>query len=829
MSTPQAELRHRLLDYYADLGRLDSYALESTAVRAESVSMRDVLAHAATGGQLSYQQLAEQLLAGPAAAAKLSLDPEFGARLASVVALQNLEDSDTRTAVALLERTLPGLEAAGISSQRFHRLLAELHFDQRNFSALNAYLAENPGVRTYFHGYLPVDAQNPAVRKGRTSAAERNKWLAGFNRQFTDRGLIPVQLQEGPGDPFNRLTTPPVHGPAAPGPKVTVIMTSFQPVKEDILLSARSILAQTWQNLELLVVDDASPEEYSAVLAEVEALDARVRVIRLQTNGGTYTARNVGIAEAGGEFITGQDADDWSHPQRIETQVNHLIRDPCCPGNQVYTVNMTADLVRVRRGYHPFIPSAPTLMVRTHIMRELGGYLPARKAADNEMRGRVAAYAGAPVQLLRDPLIFMRILPDSLSRADFRPGWQHPARRAFWSAYRTWHRTATPQQLTQDASRPFPIHVPHRFTTPPQQPYRTDVVFAADWCEYGPLQVSMLEEISVLRAAGLQVGVMHVETAQHSSLRVRQYCAPVQQLISAGGVTPVLPDEDFHEIRLLIIRAPEALQFIASHRAAFTPGQLCVVAERAAGSDPVTYIPEDCAQHAQTAFGSRPLWLAASDAVRQSLQSLLPEHDVAPDLYQPPFEPKQYRVRRNRLRNTRPVIGRWAGSLPEHWPAELGDVVRLWPTDGSADIRLLGDPKAASRLLGAQRLPAAWLSFQPGEIPPATYYRSLDFYIHYTGAPATAPERGVLEALAAGCVVILPPDQEPLYGAAAVYREPAEVPAAVQAYTDQPEKYLDQSRRAASFSAGHSPEQFTQGIARLLDAGTAQGADRKTS
>lgn len=829
MSTPQAELRRRLLDYYADLGRLDSYALESTAVRAESVSMRDVLAHAATGGRFDYPQLAQHLLERHQPAEKLILDPEFGARLASVVALQNTEGTDTAVAVALLEKTLPVLEEAGITSQRFHRLLAELYFDQRDFKALTAYLAENPGVRTYFHGYLPVDAQNPAVRQDRAGSAERKKWLAGFNRQFTDRGLIPVELEAGPGDPFNRLTTPPVHGPRAPGPKVTVIMTSFKPVREDILLSARSILAQTWQNLELLVVDDASPEEYRAVLDEIEALDERVQVIRLQTNGGTYAARNVGIAAAGGEFVTGQDADDWSHPQRIETQVNHLLRTPRCPGNQVYTVNMTADLVRVRRGYHPFIPSAPTLMVRTRIMRELGGYLSARKAADNEMRGRVASYAGAPVAQLRDPLIFMRILPDSLSRADFRPGWQHPARRAFWSAYRTWHATATRKQLQHNAAQPFPIHVPHRFTTPPQQPYRTDVVFAADWCEYGPLQVSMLEEISALRAAGLRVGVMHIETAQHLSLRVRRYCAPVQQLISDGDVASVLADEDFHQVRLLLIRAPEPLQFIAEQRAAFTPDQLCVVAERPAGEDPVTYLPEDCAQHAQRAFGRRPVWIAASETVRQSLQRFLPENDVADSLYRPPFDPDPYRVRRNRLRNTRPVIGRWAGSLPEHWPADPGVVVRLWPTDGHADIRLLGDPEAASQALGTPRLPAAWLSFQPGEIAPVTYYRSLDFYIHRTSSPATAPERGVLEALAAGCVVILPPEQEPIYGDAALYREPAKVPETVRAYTDQPEKYFDQSRRAASFSAGQTPDRFTREILRLLDAAAAQGRDRKTS
>lgn len=828
MTDQQSLLRSRLLDYYASISQLDGYALESTAVRAESIGMRDILAYLATKGRYQYRQLAADLMNGSLKEGTV-LDAEFGARLGSVVALQDLEVTDTAVAIALLEKTLSGLEEAGVLSQRFHRLLAELYFDQRDFDALSEFLAQNRGARKYFHGYLPVDAQNPAVREGRISAAEKEKWLEGFNRQFTERGLIPVDLADGPGDPFNRLITAPAEDPVTDGPKVTVIMTSFKPVREDILLSARSILAQSWQNLELLVIDDASPEDYGPVLDEVQQLDERVRVIRLQVNGGTYAARNVGITEATGEFITGQDADDWSHPQRIEHQAQQLIADPGCPGNQVYTVNMSADLVRVRRGYHPFIPSAPTLMVRTRIMRELGGYLPARKAADNEMRGRVAAYAGVEVEQLREPLIFMRILPDSLSRADFRPGWQHPARRAFWSAYRSWHSTATAEQLALDAAQSFPIHVPHRFTTPPQEPYRSDVVFAADWCEYGPLQVRMLEEISALRAAGMTVGVMHVETAQHCSLRVRRYCAPVQALISAGEVTPIIADEDFHEVRLLIVRTPEALQFISEKPASFAPDQVCVVAERAAGEEPVSYLPQDCAAHAQTVFGRRPLWVAGSELLRQNLQQFLPEEEVAPGLYLPPFAPESYWVRRNRLRNIRPVIGRWAGRLPEDWPAERDDVEGLWPTDSSADVRFFGDADGLGGLFDDGRLPAAWLSFQPGEIPAATYYRSLDFYIWYTGSSPALADQGVLAALASGCVVVLPPDQQPIYGQAALYREPEDVPDTVRAYTDQPEKYFEQSRRAAAFSVGRSSEQFVDAITALIDAENAPAGDRKTS
>ncbi|WP_258934918.1 glycosyltransferase [Nesterenkonia pannonica] len=262
-----------------------------------------------------------------------------------------MQPDDLAFATRALELVTPELVRLG-EARRYNKLLADLYFEQQRFSDLESLANSRGDIKTHFFSYLPTDARSPFVRDDLGPGAYDN-WLERFNRQFTRNDLLPVRLEAGEQVPFNRLTAPPVQGPQPEGPLVTVIMTSFKPPREDILQSARSILAQSWRNLELLIVDDASPEEYGPVLDELEALDPRLQVLRLDTNGGTYVARNVGIARARGEFVTGQDADDWSHPQRLETQVNHLLRNPRRPGNQVYTVNMTEDLVRVRRGYTP--------------------------------------------------------------------------------------------------------------------------------------------------------------------------------------------------------------------------------------------------------------------------------------------------------------------------------------------------------------------------------------------------------------------------------------------------------------------------------------------
>lgn len=823
----QSLLRSRLMQLYVENAGPHGIALDRTALRSESVQMRELLAYAASHGTLTYPELSRGVLQGDVAV--YSLDPEALGRLAHVVALQNVEPEDTAFATKALELALPALGAAP-ESKRFAKLLADLYFEQQRYDDVEHLAQRRRSVRGHFYSYLPVDSANPFVRKDLDQAAEE-RWLRRFNWQFTRHDLKPVHLRTGDEVPFNRLATLPDEEPVSDeptpdGPLVTVIMTSFTPQRADVLQAARSILEQTWTNLELLIIDDASPAEYTPVLEELEQLDERLRVIRLETNGGTYVARNVGIDQARGQFVTGQDSDDWSHPQRVETQVTDLLENPHRPGNQVYTVNMTEDLARVRRGYGPFIPSAPTLMVPTAIMRELGGYVPARKAADNEMRDRVAAYARSPIYAIPEPLIFMRILPDSLSRSDFKPGWQHPGRRAFWSSYRTWHATASAGQLRRAADRPAPIYVPPRFTTAPGDSVDTvdlDLVFAADWCEDGESQVSAIDEIRQLLDAGYRVGVLHMENAIHLSRYARTYTQPIQQMISAGQVTHVMADETHYRVNLMLVRSPELLQFMPRGRVGFPVRTVAVVGEKSPWQQHgfvVRYLPADCSAHAQEFFGTRPRWVPKTSEIREQLRPLVAAEELHDKDYAIPFAAEEWDAPRRRPSRRTPVIGRWAGDTAWQWPATRTLIQTVWPTDGSADVRFYGSPTTVLTLTERTSLPPQWLCFRVGEIDRRTFYRSLDFYVHHRQRRSAADvELPVLEALAAGCVALLPPWMEPAYGAAAVYAEPHDVAATLAGYTQDPEAFMRQSRRGVEFARA----QHSSGYLDLIDALVAEG------
>ena len=87
-----------------------------------------------------------------------------------------------------------------------------------------------------------------------------------------------------------------------------------------------SIINQTYQNLEIILVDDGSPDNCGAICDEYAAKDSRVRVIHKE-NGGVSSARNAGIEAATGSYIGFVDSDDWIEPDMYENLLESLQRE----------------------------------------------------------------------------------------------------------------------------------------------------------------------------------------------------------------------------------------------------------------------------------------------------------------------------------------------------------------------------------------------------------------------------------------------------------------------------------------------------------------------
>lgn len=90
--------------------------------------------------------------------------------------------------------------------------------------------------------------------------------------------------------------------------------------------SVGSVLAQTYRNLEVLVVDDCSTDDIQGAVAALG--DARVRLVRRDRNGGAAAARNSGVSAANGRWIAFHDSDDFCTADRIELCVRKLMSLP---------------------------------------------------------------------------------------------------------------------------------------------------------------------------------------------------------------------------------------------------------------------------------------------------------------------------------------------------------------------------------------------------------------------------------------------------------------------------------------------------------------------
>ena len=84
-----------------------------------------------------------------------------------------------------------------------------------------------------------------------------------------------------------------------------------------------SVLKQTYQNIEILLIDDGSPDNSGKICDEYAKKDSRVRVIHKE-NGGVSSARNVGLEQAKGEYLTFVDSDDFVDECYVEKMYDNL-------------------------------------------------------------------------------------------------------------------------------------------------------------------------------------------------------------------------------------------------------------------------------------------------------------------------------------------------------------------------------------------------------------------------------------------------------------------------------------------------------------------------
>lgn len=181
-------------------------------------------------------------------------------------------------------------------------------------------------------------------------------------------------------------------------PRVSVVM-ALNRIDSYLEPAVRSILAQTFNDFEFLIIVDAGCGGVNAELPAVCRHDPRIRIIEAPSIGGFVYALNTGIAEAKGEFVARMDGDDISKPDRLMEQVAYLDdhKDVGVLGCRAQLIDSHSqilvrqypyfqsneDIRRVLPYRNPLLH--PALMFRKETLFSVGGYRYGHTSEDHEM------------------------------------------------------------------------------------------------------------------------------------------------------------------------------------------------------------------------------------------------------------------------------------------------------------------------------------------------------------------------------------------------------------------------------------------------------------
>lgn len=181
---------------------------------------------------------------------------------------------------------------------------------------------------------------------------------------------------------------------------VTAIVTTYKREPEIVVRAVKSILNQTYKDLEIIVVDD-SPNDYAyrnGVKEQVLLLDDSIQYIQHEKNAGACQARNTGLSMAQGEYVAYLDDDDEWEPSKIQKQVSvfekgsseiGLVYCGCIWINQM-TKERTIKPLEKHSGHvfdelikGNFIGGTSCPLMRTSYLKDIGGFDPLMQSAQD--------------------------------------------------------------------------------------------------------------------------------------------------------------------------------------------------------------------------------------------------------------------------------------------------------------------------------------------------------------------------------------------------------------------------------------------------------------
>lgn len=267
--------------------------------------------------------------------------------------------------------------------------------------------------------------------------SERERALCSLNRFLELQGLPRLRFRNGQPECANVLASLEAESPGKQvrGPLVSVIVPARN-AEDTVGYAVRSLLEQSYQNIEILLGDDASEDATLEVLRCLAAADSRIRLFCSSRPHGAYNVRNALARAARGALLAFHDADDLALPLRIASQVEIMQKNSSAacvgtwlrvtPGGRfVFFKNQKASRL-----------SLVSLMLSRRLFFEQGGFRSARVGADLELYTRLTTRLGADaVTRIWAPLILGLWSERSITRQSgteaLEDGYRSAVRRSY--------------------------------------------------------------------------------------------------------------------------------------------------------------------------------------------------------------------------------------------------------------------------------------------------------------------------------------------------------------------------------------------------------------
>lgn len=600
-------------------------------------------------------------------------------------------------------------------------------------------------------------------------------------------------------DPAKGLTFDNISGPAdLPDPDsaralISVIMIAYN-AENFIKTAMRSILNQSWRNLELIVVDDGSEDGTAAIVMDAAGVDDRVKLVQGERNGGNGVARNLGLREAKGDFVTLQDADDFGHPRKLEIQAEHLLENPDIVANRSKHVRATNSFKFVRKGATGYLnPNMSSLMFRRELVIEKAGFWDSvRFSEDAEFFARLRQVFGDskivdlgvwPSGLLSFSRHHERSLTNS-SQTGYH-GYPFGVNQEYRSAFRNWHNTSGRLYMEfPQARRPFAapaIMKSARSSVLMDGRRRLDVVQASEYRMPGGTTISNLEELKAQAGMDIKTGIMQL--LWYSVDPYKTVNSKARRFVD-DGAAEMLCFGDKVDADLVIFRYPPAIVDIQRWLPDVRAKDVRIICNqpqyRGAGElHEKIYDLEEVDQRVKDVFGVRGIWHPIGPIPRKILEDEGADIIISPWDWVNLFNVSEWSDGRTGPVNKRPVIGRHGRDHFDKWPDNADELRLVYPEGGDIDVSILGGAEIPRKLLG--RIPDNWKVYEFDSIDPRDYLAELDVFVFFPDKRRfEAFARTIPEAMAVGVPVIVPDSFKVTFGDAALYCEPSEVIGLVQ-------------------------------------------------